>query len=673
MGCKIVIFLFMILCFENLFSQTDVEVNTNKSKGKLYKFGVGAIQSGDYFLAKAYFDALKDKGFENNEQIYHYAKLLNSLGDFENSNKYIDSLLAKKYDNPLLIYQKTLVCMKLQKEKDAQDYASFFLKNKENKTNFPSETRHLNELKRYLDSVDMRVDSIEYSVYNLSDAINGPAAEFSPIITNDGLLYGKQELDKVKYFNAYQLSKGKVSPTRKLYLAKGRGLNLQKAELFDIQIPDREISSICFDVSQRNAYITACKFDEKTEKYICNIFHVKKMRNDKKEWLWTAPVLVPELFEENVSVTHVSFAFDPFKNMPVIYFSCNKEGGRGGMDIWYSYLNLKTNKFGKIINAGGRINTSRDDITPNYHSQSKTLFFSSNGRGGYGGFDIYGSYHKDGAFQEVKQLGQEVNSPQDDIFYYPNRDLSNGYLVSNRYSSHSLINPHCCDDIFYFDKNANLRNKTKLSVKVTSNNGNKIPNFEYTIWEIDSNGIRTPLENKSAKDSAVIEDLRHKSHYEIEVFNNKFYRKKITKRTLEDSLYQISITLDSIDYRPILLPLIEFDFDSFVINNESRHIVDSLVYPVLLANPTLVIELSAHTDSRGTDEYNEILSEKRAQSMKEFLQNYREINPKRLKAKGYGEYVPIAPNENPDGTDNPEGRQRNRRCEFRILEEEFYD
>ena len=100
MGWKIVIFLFMILCFENLFSQTDVEVNTNKSKGKLYKFGVGAIQSGDYFLAKAYFDALKDKGFENNEQIYHYAKLLNSLGDFENSNKYIDSLLAKKYDNP---------------------------------------------------------------------------------------------------------------------------------------------------------------------------------------------------------------------------------------------------------------------------------------------------------------------------------------------------------------------------------------------------------------------------------------------------------------------------------------------------------------------------------------------------------------------------------------------
>jgi outer membrane protein assembly factor BamD (BamD/ComL family) len=201
---KILIFLFYTcLISHTLWAQPEAQVNTNKSKGKLYKFGVGAIQSGDYFLAKAYFDALKDKGFKNNEQIYHYAKLLNSLGDFENSNKYIDSLLAKKYDNPLLIYQKTLVSMKLQKEKDAQDYASFFLKNKENKTNFPSETRHLNELKRYLDSLSFRVDSIEYSVYNLSDAINGPAAEFSPIITNDGLLYGKQELDKVKYFNAY--------------------------------------------------------------------------------------------------------------------------------------------------------------------------------------------------------------------------------------------------------------------------------------------------------------------------------------------------------------------------------------------------------------------------------------------------------------------------------------
>jgi outer membrane protein OmpA-like peptidoglycan-associated protein len=669
----LVLFLFTFIFIQAIWAQGEEKVNINKSKRKLYKYGIGSIQSGNYFLAKVYFDALHDKGFENNDQIYNYSKLLNTLGDFENSNKYIDSLLTKKYDNPLLIYQKTLVCMKLQKEKDALDYATFFLKNRENKTNFPSETRHLKELKRYLDSLSFRIDSIEYSVYNLSDAINGPASEFSPIITNDGLLYGKQGLDKIKYYNSNQLSKGKVSPTRKIYLAKGTGMNLMKAELFDIQIPDREISSICFDVSQRNAYLSACKFDEKTEKYICNIFHVKKIRNAKKEWIWDTPILVPELYEENVSMTHVSFAFDPFKNTPIIYFSSNKEEGRGGMDIWYSYLNLKTNKFGKIVNAGGKINTSRDDITPNYHSQSKTLYFSSNGRGGYGGFDIYGSHHKEGAFQEVKQLGQEVNSSQDDIFYYPNRDLTNGYLVSNRYSSHSLINPHCCDDIFYFDKNANLRNKTKININVTSNHGNVIPNFEYTIWEIDSNGIRTPLENKSAKDSALIENLRHKSHYEIEVFNNKFFRKKITKRTLEDSFYNIKITLDSIDFRPILLPLIEFDFDSFIINNESRYIVDSLVYPILLANPTLVIELSAHTDSRGTDEYNELLSEKRAQSMKEFLQNYREINPKRLKAKGYGEFVPIVPNENPDGTDNPEGRQRNRRCEFKILDEEFYD
>jgi outer membrane protein OmpA-like peptidoglycan-associated protein len=93
--------------------------------------------------------------------------------------------------------------------------------------------------------------------------------------------------------------------------------------------------------------------------------------------------------------------------------------------------------------------------------------------------------------------------------------------------------------------------------------------------------------------------------------------------------------------------------------------------PVLIANPTLKIELSAHTDSRGTDEYNETLSQRRAEAIRYYLIDNKKIYPERLTSKGYGEYVPLAPNENPDGTDNAEGRQRNRRCEFRILLEEY--
>lgn len=162
-----------------------------------------------------------------------------------------------------------------------------------------------------------------------------------------------------------------------------------------------------------------------------------------------------------------------------------------------------------------------------------------------------------------------------------------------------------------------------------------------------------------------------KTTYEIEVHSPKFYRKKAMIEVKNDSLYIIEFELDPIDFNPILLPLVEFEFDSFTLTLEARHIIDSLVVPVLKSNPTLKIELSAHTDSRGTDEYNETLSQRRAEAIRYYLIDNKKIYPERLTSKGYGEYVPLTPNENPDGTDNAEGRQRNRRCEFRILLEEY--
>lgn len=82
-----------------------------------------------------------------------------------------------------------------------------------------------------------------------------------------------------------------------------------------------------------------------------------------------------------------------------------------------------------------------------------------------------------------------------------------------------------------------------------------------------------------------------------------------------DSLYIVEFELEPIDFNPILLPLVEFEFDSFILTPEARRIIDSLVVPVLRSNPTLKIELSAHTDSRGTDEYNEFLSQRRAEAI----------------------------------------------------------
>ena len=113
---------------------------------------------------------------------------------------------------------------------------------------------------------------------------------------------------------------------------------------------------------------------------------------------------------------------------------------------------------------------------------------------------------------------------------------------------------------------------------------------------------------------------------------------------------------------------IYYEFDKFDLTAPSKAVLDTL-YDILKENPNIVIELSAHTDGKGAEKYNLDLSQKRAESCVNYLVNEKGIQKERMVAKGYGKSVPVAPNTNPNGSDNPEGRAMNRRTEFKIIDE----
>jgi OOP family OmpA-OmpF porin len=661
--------LFFMLFFFCLHSQQQVDVKIPSSKSKIFKLALKAIDLSDYFLAKRYFDALIEKGLENDNQKFEYAKLLYKLGENKESLKIINELIKDKYDHPLVFYYAAILNNSEKDHKKARDFALFFLKKKGMMIEYKAEYTHLANLKMYLDSFGGRASDIVNSrVYPLEGIVNSSGAEFNPVITNDGILFGSQDMKTVSYYKSTKLDKSKLTATRAIYAGKGQKEVFSEINNFPVETPDMEISSFAFSLDKRVLYISGCKYSEELKKYKCDIYQSKF-----KDKVWTKPELIPELTTPESSNTHVSIGFDAVRNSPFLFFASDRSGGRGGFDIFMSFYNTRTLTFSTPRNLGGKINTPKDDITPNYHTPTNTLYFSSNGRGGKGGHDVYYSILKSSFFENVSSLGEEINSPQDDVFFTPNKSVTEGYLVSNRYSENSLINPHCCDDIFFFEMTSVLRNKKFGKIKVQAINKKTkevIPGFSYQLFKIDSNDLSF-IENGVGQDTAVIKDLMIKTTYEIEVHSPKFYRKKAMIEVKNDSLYIIEFELDPIDFNPILLPLVEFEFDSFTLTLEARHIIDSLVVPVLKSNPTLKIELSAHTDSRGTDEYNETLSQRRAEAIRYYLIDNKKIYPERLTSKGYGEYVPLTPNENPDGTDNAEGRQRNRRCEFRILLEEY--
>ncbi|MCB0395924.1 MAG: OmpA family protein, partial [Flavobacteriales bacterium] len=117
---------------------------------------------------------------------------------------------------------------------------------------------------------------------------------------------------------------------------------------------------------------------------------------------------------------------------------------------------------------------------------------------------------------------------------------------------------------------------------------------------------------------------------------------------------------------PIIIKNIYYPFDKYYLTDSAKTTIDTTIYVIMKENPNIIAEISSHTDSHGTDKYNERLSQKRAESVVKYLIE-KGIKESRLVAKGYGESKPIAPNEKEDGSDDPEGRAKNRRTEFKVI------
>jgi outer membrane protein OmpA-like peptidoglycan-associated protein len=139
-----------------------------------------------------------------------------------------------------------------------------------------------------------------------------------------------------------------------------------------------------------------------------------------------------------------------------------------------------------------------------------------------------------------------------------------------------------------------------------------------------------------------------------------------TKEITVEKEIKINLSLAKKSKKPIHIPNIQYEFGRAELMEISKITIDTTVLRLMIANPELIIEIQSHTDSKGNDRFNEKLSQKRAESVVNYLIT-KGIDSKRLKPKGYGETKPVAPNEHADGSDNPEGRALNRRTDFNII------
>jgi peptidoglycan-associated lipoprotein len=366
-------------------------------------------------------------------------------------------------------------------------------------------------------------------------------------------------------------------------------------------------------------YFTRCDMMGKNREY-CKIFRTEK---NGDTWLEPQPVLT----DSTANVGQPTLSRDEL----TIIFSSNKGGGCGGKDLWMARRVSKNEAFGQPVTLGAGINSSGDEMFP-YLYDDTTLYFSSNGFEGYGGLDIYKSILKNNAWGHPVNLLAPINSGYDDFGILVTVPGEEGYFSSNRPGGKGG------DDIYKFIKKTlffNVTGTVRDNLTMLQMEGAQV-----LLIKDKKDTINTLTDGKGFYQfdtSMVLED----HDYELIYKNDNYFSKKELFSTIpfEDNHdFIIDILLEPIPEKPIVLPDILYALDKWDLQPQYQDSLLNLV-DLLLVNENLVIELRSHTDTRASFEYNDALSQKRAQSVVDFLVS-REVDPGRLVAKGYGERIP---------------------------------
>jgi outer membrane protein OmpA-like peptidoglycan-associated protein/tetratricopeptide (TPR) repeat protein len=395
---------------------------------------------------------------------------------------------------------------------------------------------------------------------------------------------------------------------------------------------------------------TVCKMVTSPRQYYnCDLYSSK---NIKGYWTDIVPlerVNRPDTWESMPSVT---------ADGKELYFVSNRSGGVGGYDI-YKSIKDENGEWSEPINIGKPINTSGDEKSPFIHTDTRTLYFSSNGRPGIGGYDIYYVKINDNNEKtEVKNIGYPINTENDEVGFIVSIDGKYGYFSSNNIKNESLGGM----DFYYFSLYNEAKPEEVILVKGNLKSEDTTKPIKATV-QIKS------LESKRVTFIPVDED----GDYVASLLKNEDYLLTIKG---EDIVYQStyvaakdSITAPVIKLEMEVQPIevgmhyrlhnIYFAFNSADILSSSQKVLDEFIV-FLNDHPTMTISIEGHTDNVGSDEFNLILSENRAKAVYNYLVN-NGIDADRLQYKGFGKTTPIATNE------TEEGRAMNRRTEFVIL------
>ena len=466
---------------------------------------------------------------------------------------------------------------------------------------------------------------------------------------SDGSDYALWQRDGSSYFTSSRFEKNEKTHLNRIYTMANKDAGQPQVINFksDEKIKDLEYGTPSFTPDGQRMYFTRWfKVGSKSTHAI----YTSKMEGT--EWG------TPQKLNANVNAEGFK-TMQPFVTADGkrLYFVSDKPGGQGGDDIWVAELGSDGSATNST-NLGNVINTSMDEQAPYYDVQNKRLVYSSKGFIGLGGFDFFESRNDDGQWAAPVNMGYPMNSAKDDLYYMPdNTDKNKFYVSSDRESD-------CCLNLFEVTDKRHVLTGIVIDCETHKALAGVKVSF---VDSLSKQTIKQIVTDNTARYSF---DVKNGKPYKLILEKAGYFSKVLpvpsSGEMKGDTLFNPEICLQAFEVdKPIIIKNVLYDYDKADLRPESKIVLNELV-TIMKDNPKIKVELAAHTDSKGSDKYNYTLSQKRAQACVDYIISMG-IDESRIYAKGYGESRPIAPNTLPNGKDNPDGRQLNRRTEFKVL------
>ncbi|MFQ3576819.1 MAG: OmpA family protein [Cytophagales bacterium] len=629
----------LVLSVTLLFSCRNAAYYTKKGNAKFV--------AGEYDFAIQHYQSALSKG--GNKEFLNYR-----LGEsFRLSNRLPQSadFYAKALDkNPKLDTAVFYYALSLKAQGNYEQALKRMEEYNQTGRTFDFRNRAASEISNLKKWQDIYSKISGFSVKNAS-YLNTKGAEFGVVVLDDGNLVFSSSRNQNKIYRA--TGQGYLDLFK--YRFDGFEKNSGQAVPFEKPIYEEDTHEACATFSPDGNVMVFAKSNDggKKGRKETDLF-MSLFRGGR----WTEPKLMKINAKDAWTSTPM---FSP--DGKTLYFSSNRKGGFGGIDLYKATVENDTN-FIDITNLGSKINTGGNEMFP-YLAKNGRFYFSSDGHAGLGSLDLFYAQRDSatGALM-IENLGQPVNSKFDDFAIFFSND-STGYFSSNReggkgdddiyefvYKPVYLVEFYLDIEVFRSDTNL-LVNDLHLKI----NTGNKI-----VTDTISATGkLSLKLENET--DYSILADK--KGYFTLDAgYSTK--GKKPAHRELKEGLnkiylYQKFIMDPIILNKEIVLENIYYDYNKTDIRVDASVELDKVV-KMMRDNPGIRIELGSHTDSRGDHDFNMKLSQGRAESAVKYIIS-KGIESSRLVAKGYGETTPIVPDEKTE-----EDYQKNRRTEFKVIE-----